>query len=251
MNTFRIIVSIVCLLAIYSLSSNPLTDALKVDTISSTRTDVTFQMPDFRFTDLVLKDRHFHSIEIEDGLPSADTGLPEVPHYAAAIAVPIGSTINLSNVKLSEPRYIRNINLAPVQNYDNPEYVFDIDEGFYQSKDVMQVYPKQTYFVTDIATIRDYQFVILKVNPVKYYPATQTLEVYDNITLTVEHEHYSTNPRYNLNAKISREFETNYEHLLANYSQIRIPNPIYQEPSLLIIYGGSPSQTIINNYVAW
>jgi hypothetical protein len=69
--------------------------------------------------------------------------------------------------------------------------------------------------------------------------------------MTIYHETTDAVPTYHLNPRMSRAFEPIYQTLFANYEQVRLINPVYQEPSLLIIYGGNPPMSQINRLVNW
>jgi hypothetical protein len=209
-------------------------------------------MPELKITDISIEGRNFHFLNVSDGIPSGDTGFPDVPHYSATIAVPIGSQISIENVQMSNVYYIENLNIIPVQNFQNPMYKFDMDSKFYDSSDRKLSYPAEIFFVSDIQPIRDYQYVTVKLNPIRYFPALQQIEVVSELRMTICHISDSAHPVYNLNPTISAAFEPLYESLISNYSQIRMLDPVYQEPSILILYGGAPTgnaMTAINNIV--
>jgi len=227
--------------------ASPFHPVVEVNTLSTEQTEVTFHLPEIKITDISEHDMSFQSIEIEGAFVGGDTGLPDLPHFSATIAVPIGSKVFINNVKMSETRYINNITAYPVQNYQNKDRTFDFDMGFYLTKDPTLIYPTQTYFITETQTMRDIDFVTVKIYPIQYRPATNTLEIVDYISISVSH--LSENPHYYHTPKISKSFERMYEHIISNYQQVRTPNPVYQEPSILIIYGGNNHTQAFNTHL--
>jgi len=237
------------------LTANPFSDAVSVDTISPSQTVIHFTLPDFELTEYIYQNTSYAQIEMDGAFAGAEAGLPDLPHFSATLAIPIGSTPTFAEVTLSTPRYMQTLPIAPVQNTDAQDYSFDIDTQFYQSKDQKVTYPQTSYFMSEIQTLRDYQFITVKIYPIKYIPAEKTIEIIDSFHFTVNHLTSSPNPVYTLRPFISRPFEKIYEHTFQNYHQVRSPNPAYQEQSILLIYGGenpahTPTfQSYLNNIV--
>jgi len=237
------------------LMATPFSDAVSVNTISPSQTVVYFHLPEFTISECNEYNMTFAKIEMDGAFNSGDKGLPNLPHFSATLAIPIGSTPILENVTLSTPRYLQTLPIVPIQNTDADDYTFDYDTQFYQSKDLKTVYPQTSYFMSEIQTLRDYQFVIIKIYPVKYQPAEDKIEIIDSFQFTINHRTTSPSPQYTVRPFISKAFERIYEHTFQNYHQVRSPNPIYQESSILLIYGGTSSyhtatfMSYINNIV--
>jgi len=221
------------------LLANPFQEAVSVNTVSPSQTEIIFNLPEFELKEHIENDITFAKIEMEDAYPSADKGLPDMPHFSATFAIPIGSTPTFEEVTLSSPRYMQTLPIAPVQNYDALDYIFDIDSSFYQSKDPKTIYPQTSYFMTEVQTLREYQFVTVKIYPVRFRPTDGTLEIIDSFQFTINHQ--ASSQTYTTRPTISRAFEKIYEHTFQNYDQVRSPNPQYQEQSILLIYGGNSS----------
>jgi hypothetical protein len=224
--------------------------AIEVRTLSPQTTEISFTMPGIAITELHHKNGVFHSIDIDCAIASGEIGLPDVPHFSVAVAIPLGSEVSLSNATISDSRFISHVNVFPVQNYQAESYTFDIDYAFYQSKDASRVYPVQHFELSETISMRDYDIVVIKINPIRFFPARNEIEIIDEMTLSIQHN-VTTDPVYQRNTRMSRAFEPMYRELIANYSQIALPNPTYQEPSILVIYGGAPPMTTINNFVHW
>jgi len=236
--------SIIVLLAfLFSsiLFAQPFSSAVTVNTISPWQTQISFTLPPFKLIEQVEKEGIFHKIEMEDAFSSADDGLPNMPHFSAVLAVPIGSEVSISNATLSRPRQMPTLPIYPVQNYDVENYTFNYETAFYASKDHELSYPATSYFLSEVYTMRDYQYVVVKINPIRYIPSQNVIEITDTFNITVNHTTKDANPSYTLHPMMSKAFETLYEHTFMNYNQVRSPNPVYQESSILIIYGGVSS----------
>jgi len=251
--TLHKIILLLCpLMTLTAISANPFAQAVQVNTVSAQQTQIAFQLPEIKVIEQTTTERTFHTIEAEHAFYTADSGLPELPHYSAVIAVPIGSKVSITKVNHSEPRSIYGLHIAPVQNADDPKYTFDYDAAFYNTQDGSIHYPENPYFLSQTNSIRDYDFVTVKIYPITYFPAERRVEIIDTFNITIEHL-APANAEYTHHHKISRAFEPIYANLLSNYPQIRTPNPVYQEQSILIIYGGTDHtdtfMTNLNNIV--
>jgi len=236
---YRVIILIGMCCAFVTALANPFSQVVSVKTVSPEQTQIEFQLPELELSAQKVAGQEFSVLKAEHAFYSADEGLPELPNYSAVIAIPIGSKVSISEANLSEPRYIDNISIAPVQNNSNSKYSFDYQAQFYQTQDPAICYPESSYFLSEVNTLRDFDYVTVKLYPLRYFPAKRTVEVIDSFHITVEHIATSAEPVYQHNARLSKAFEPIYENLLCNYGQIRTPNPIYQEPSILILYGGT------------
>jgi len=250
---YKAILTLSILFLFTALFANPFSNqVVKVNTVSAQQTQITFHLPEIKVIEQKVNDQTYHAIEVEHAFYSADTGLPELPHYSAVVGVPIGCKVSIAKISHSEPRSIYGLDIVPVQNPDDPKYTFDKDSAFYETQDSTLCYPESSSFLSQTNSIRDYDFVSVKIYPVKYFPAEKRVEIIDSFDITVEHIANSV-PEYRHHTKLSRAFEPLYENLLSNYEQIRTPNPIYQEQSILIIYGGTDHSdtfmTALNNIV--
>ena len=232
-------------------ATNFFSNAINVNTLSVEKTEVFFSMPDFEIVTTQFNQQSFAQFEIKEGLFTAETGLPELPFYTARIAVPINSKLTIENISLKKVKTVENLIINPVQNLQNPDYYFDYNTDFYHSQDKKIVYPELNYSVSELKTVRDMQIVTVNIYPVRFFPAQRKIEIVEEVRLTVNHYSEDSAPTYYLKPKLSPTFERIYENLIDNYTQIRTVNPVYQEPSLIIIFGGDPDLAIINNLRIW
>ena len=194
---------ILFLFIISSIMANSNGSAISVNTVSSQKTELSFILPEYKIVTTKVNGLEFDQIEMEEGLLTALTGLPEVPVFSVSIAVPEGSSVRLQNVTFSKP-YILDTQIYPNQNYQNPDYTFDFEESFYTSKDESLVFPNELYSVSDIELMRDYQFITINIHPMRYYPHQKQLEIIEEISMTIYHE--SSSEGYNLRPRMSRAF---------------------------------------------
>lgn len=224
---------------------------LRVSTVSNEKTEIVFSIPQYSLNHHEINGMTFSKVELESALMSGKVGYPELPVFSTTIAVPVNSTIRIDKVIAEKKHYIENVNIYPVQNLQNLQRTFDYSPSFYESKNSLTVYPESNYSVSDIQVIRDMNVVNISVQPMRFYPDSKRVEVIEEIKITIEHKSRNASPVYYENQRISRAFEPIYRGLIANYDQVRVVNPTYQEPSLLIIYGGTPNETILTQLKVW
>ena len=229
--------------------------AFTVNTISTEKTELSFHLPKYEITSEYDGGILFDKIELDQAVLTPLTGLPEAPVFSVSLAVPVGSEIRIENLFIKDPYILDNLNIHPNQNFDVKDYYFQQDMNFYGSKDPELVFPDILYHISDVETIRDHQFITINIHPMRYFPAEKKLEVTQELSMTIYHTSPEAVPSYYLRPQVSRYFEVVYEALFENYNQIRLPNPIYQEPSLLIIHGQMAGQgtnlQFLNQLITW
>ncbi|MCL1826841.1 MAG: C25 family cysteine peptidase [Candidatus Cloacimonetes bacterium] len=235
------------------LQATEVRSAINTQTLSNELTRITFTLPDYDFSEYTdeITQTTFQKIVIDEGLSAPLTGFPEVPIFSLSIAVPKNSTISIENVVYGQINTIENIMVYPTQDYENPARTFDFETAFYHTRSVDSCYPEELFFISDIQNIREYEYVSININPMRYYSNRKSLEVIEDMEIIVRHQTTDARPTYQTKRKISKAFEPLYENLLANYNQIRLVDPEYQTPCLLIIYGYNTNMTSLNRLVSW
>jgi len=237
--TKKMFITLALVLVTFTANALLASDAVAVTTISDEQTTINFTLPKFDINEHTINNQTFATIDMPQAFASADEGLPDLPHFSATIAVPIGSIPTLAQVTQSQPRYIPTLPITPVQNQEAPDYTFHYDASFYQSNNIKVAFPQSSYMLSEVFTVRDYQFVVVKIYPIKYLPAQKSIEITDSFQFTINHHSKGKPATYTLRPTISKAFEKIYEHTFDNYHQIRLQDPVYQEQSILIIYGGN------------
>ena len=126
------------------------------------------------------------SIGIADiSLPNAK-GLPNVPSYSRAIAIPQGAQA-LLHVKSYERQVIKNVNVEPSLGIQaeaaEPDMNYTKDMKVYAQN---AFYPAEFASVSAPSTMRGVDIVNVSISPVQFNPVTKEAIVYHNIVLEVE-----------------------------------------------------------------
>ena len=235
--------------------------------ISLDRTELIFRLPEYQIKELLFEEQFFSVIEAENSLMMSQEGYPELPFWSISLAIPRHSSVLVNKVEHSNSLFLEGHRIFPVQNWNDQQSDLVMDQEIYppivaqipqqsQSTTSLVVYPENIYSLTEVQSVRDYQFITINFYPFRFHAQTQNLEINEEISITIHYQGGDSssiidNP-YSLHPKISRSFEKLYASLFANYDAIRMINPVYQEPSLLIIYGGNAGeQPIFQQFVEW
>lgn len=148
--------------------------------------NIEYSIDKMSLTSFTYNGEEMQSIGIADiSLPN-EKGLPNVPSYSRAIAVPQGAQAVL-HVRSYDEQVISNVNIEPslgiqAENEEpNTDYIKD-----------MKVYAENAFYPADFvsmsapAKMRGVDIVNININPVRFNPVTNEAIVYHNIELEVE-----------------------------------------------------------------
>lgn len=224
-------------------------DIFKVNS-SQNATDIHFKMPDYEISNESLSSRSFKRFKMDQAEFTTKEGLPELPFFTVSIAVPVNSSISLQSKNILASEIINNISVFPSQGNEDEQKDFIINEDFY-SRDNPSI--QENVVVSDVQIIRDYAFISVNVYPMNFIPAEKKVEICKEMSIRISHESRG-NGSYQVTDRISRAFEPFYRATFANYDQIRSDYPVYQQPSILIIYPTNTQTTFtteLNKLVNW
>jgi len=130
----------------------------------------------------------YHVLSIPGKNNKLDIGKPALPLIGQLIGVPFGVTftteiIESSTISLDHYNVIPARMPEPEQEYDWRKFI--IDKNTYRTD---AVYPKKVaeIDVEDIGVIRGHRLLFLKVNPIRYNPATRETTAYRRIEVRVK-----------------------------------------------------------------
>ncbi|BAP57706.1 peptidase C25 gingipain [Thioploca ingrica] len=176
----------------------------------------------------------------KEGL-TTEEGKPQVPMLSQFIAIPVGAQVK---VEMLEPSYdeLTGYWVYPAQPpaadlEDAPPPPFTIDKEFY-ARD--EFYPAKVVNLEGPEVIRGQSVVILRLFPVQFNPAKQTLRIYSKIRLRVSFQggknYFIENPRLRSSA-----FEPIFNKLLLNapavaaFSAVPLAEAAYEQGNSLLI----------------
>ena len=147
---------------------------------------LTYNIDEMSLSSFTYDGEEMQAIGIADiSLPNVK-GLPNVPSYTRAIAIPQGAQAVL-HIKSFEQQVIKNVNVEPSLGVQVENEEPDTD----YTKD-MKVYSQNSYYPAEFATVsaptslRGVDIVNVTVNPIRFNPVTKEAIVYHNIEFEVE-----------------------------------------------------------------
>ena len=191
---------------------------------------VEFTLPELN---LVEEGEYTRIISQNSGFTS-EVGYPELPMYSLIYHVDPFTEYDIK-LNVISSHWENNIQLAPAQNNIknldskgptiNNEYLIS-EEPF----------PQNNLWISERQNMRGEEFITISVTPFTYYPASNELEILDEIEIEISEMGSRENPDYQAKPR-SRVFEKYMEKFSPNYMS-RI-NEDFQPPAILYICGGS------------
>lgn len=163
-----------------------------------------------RFTQLQLGDLSIHGEE----------GAPGIPHFGLFFAIPTDADVQV-DVDLGPSKRFEDIRLMPVQppvpdTIGAPTPPFAYDAAAYKQGDLL---PYSQYFLEEEKRLRGLRVNHLWISPIRYDSINGTLEVFDQIDVTVTfiggRDRFFADPAYR-----SKNFDSLYRKLLVNGTAI-------------------------------
>ncbi len=184
----------------------------------------------------------------KEGL-TLEAGLPQVPVIARSVAIPATARMELSTMESEYVEYLMPIapskgNLTRDIDPDSVPYTFN---RFYNSG---QYYPSTFTENTEPFVIRDFRGMTVRFTPFVYYPATQTLRVYNRIRVALNNTGTDmTNALPMQRNSYNAYFKDIYSGLFLNFAQAKYP--VLEEEGNLLVIKHSMFDAAIQPYVDW
>ena len=202
----------------------------------------------------------FSNLTMDGTIPSGNVGEPSLPAANQLIAVPYGAKIASLEVKsYSKTTY----NLADygiktvmpqqpsVRKDQKPEDIkFVYSEKAYAAKSMSQR-PIATVEVR--GTMRGIQVGSLTINPVNYNPATNSIEVYNDIEVEVRYDNYDKAAAYNEFARtFSPYFATVYKSMFNWRDDVYDQHPdLWQCPVKMLVIADRMFEECMQDWIEW
>jgi hypothetical protein len=201
---------------------------------------ITYQIHDFLFKEVVINEKRYMEIVLDDESDIMIQGKPELPNICRSIVIPDNAKMEI-NIRQSEYREFDDIYIIPSKGHlprsVNPEetpYEFGT------------IYNENVWFPEDIATLRepyllrDFRGIVVEVNPFQYNPLEKKLRFYTDITVEIYSNGVDiTNviKRAEFPPKIDLDFCNIYSNHFINFHSIcdSSYNPVEEQGNMLVI----------------
>ena len=220
----------------------------------------TFSFSSIQATDINTEKGVFSNITMDGTYPSGNVGEPSLPAANQLIAVPYGAKVASLEVKsYSKTTYsladygIKTVmpQQPSVRKDQKPEDVkFVYSEKAYAAKSMSQR-PIATIEIR--GTMRGIQVGALTINPVNYNPATNSIEVYNDIEVEVRYDNYDKAAAYNEFARtFSPYFATVYKTMFNWRDDVYDQHPdLWQCPVKMLVIADRMFEECMQEWLEW
>ena len=202
----------------------------------------------------------FSNITMDGTYPSGNVGEPSLPAAHQLIAVPYGAKVASLEVKsFSTTTYsladygIKTVmpQQPSVRKDQKPEDVkFVYNEKAYAAKSMSQR-PIASFEMQ--GTMRGIQVGSLTINPVNYNPATNSIEVYNDIEIEVRYDNYDKTASYNEFARTFSPYFANVYKMMFNWrDDVYDQHPdLWQAPVKMLVIADRMFEECMQEWIAW
>lgn len=212
-----------------------------------------------RFSDIILNERHFTNISIDDYGHSVDHGNPSLPVRKELIEIPNGAELeiniiyshfkeyNLADYGIInqlipvQPSLSKEDQLASATPFEYDELIYNFD--FFLESEIVSV--------NRLGTMRGVDLARLEIAPVNYNPVQNTIRVYDEIEMEIIFNNGNTLfTKINKREKSSPFFKQVYSGLM-NYQALDSDELITNVPVTYIVVSDPMFETTLQSFVEW
>ena len=223
--------------------------------ISSDQNGVVIELitPDFVLIPENLDGRDFSRIKINGWGVTGEFGKPELPVISRNIALPHGAGIEY-NFEVIESEIIKDVLINPLQEYrsdnrnvETPAYVEDVE--FFERD---EFYPSARVTISDPVIMRDLRMARVTINPFRYNPVRQELEVVRKMRVTVNFNDsiQAVNPKTNRRERISASFVDMYRSIAENFDDLEM-DEVVERGGYIFVVPNATIETLIDTLVKW
>ena len=218
------------------------------------RTVLEYELSSVTMDAVEIDGQTYYTIELGEESNLLELGLPDLPNVCRSIIIPDDADMSV-RVLASSYTDFENTPVAPskgnlLRTVDPATVAYEFGE-FYGAD---AWYPAELATARAPYVMRDFRGMVVVINPVQYNPASQTLRVYDHVTVEVTRAGAAEEPLTQRPAKMNSEFRKIYErHFLnfANAPQGRYPSVDDMGNMLVICYDDPTWLAAMQPLVEW
>lgn len=252
------LISVISLLIVFSVTLTAGNTGFRVTSYGDDYTEIEFTLPDFEVYTVEYEGTTYHRFHHPEHGLIMEEGLPELLSFSFLLSIPATGSVDVEEPIVEKFSTESNIKVFPSQGFD-----LEVDEkrGFLKDRDFYQqdmAYPEKSYMLSSPAIMRDMRMVSINVNPFRYNPAREELEIAERMTLRINYE--SAAPGDNEITRTDRPRSRTFERLqrasVLNYDQFRNPGTRndYQQRSMIVVHietTNNEYNTVLNRYLDW
>lgn len=198
--------------------------APQVSVVKQNMNEIVFNVDVFGFDVKSISENgnNYKSIDLlTESTFSKNPGSPELPCIVKNIAVPVGEKITITTSSNESVSNFYNYKIAPQrESFYEGSAVTDLYENN-QSYSLNDLYPAKNYEVVNAGIFRDFQIAQVKIYPIRYIPAQNSIEVNSQLSVSIKFEN-SDSPLLasNKTIHIAPSFAQLYKATIMNYESI-------------------------------
>ncbi|MCF7793339.1 MAG: choice-of-anchor D domain-containing protein [Candidatus Cloacimonetes bacterium] len=212
------------------------------------QTEIEFNLDGYEMEEIEVDGETYQKISYFNEGKFLDVGFPDLPRFTRMYAIPDIGNVSFEINKMEE-KTEDDIYAYPIQELRSESQPQDLsfmkDESFYNSNDV---FPQNIIEIGKPVIFRDIRVVQVTINPFQYNAANRSLNVIENLelTITTDNSTHCTNP-INSDKKLSRSFENLYKSVVHNYEEVTAnTDDGFQDPCILFIYPNNVTNLVDN-----
>ena len=221
-------------------------------TLNELENTVRFEVRDHHLRTTTLDGQQFTKLVFDGEVTTKDKGFAELPFLHASVMIDPVKNVTFEVIASEYTDHQLDFPLVPSRGV------------IYRDQDPSQIpyaiapesitndfYPKSLISSTDPFIIKDVRGATVYVYPFRYISATQTLRVYNEITIRMrETETPAINPLLNAAKKKFREMEGLYQSVFLNYKNDGDDLSVGEAGDILVITTAR-DETVIQSYIDW
>ena len=180
--------------------------------------DLEISINDYKKETLLINGDDYLSLTLGESITSTtEEGKPMLPTINKLIAIPYNSSYSLEmldsqykNIKLDYKVQPFQAELYGYTSYNENEFV--IDRSIYENNDF---YPKNTASVITHGIFRDFQIILLQINPFSYNPVRDEIKFYNKLNVRLE---FDKKPMRIRESEMRNDI---YEGIILNYDKAK------------------------------
>ena len=164
----------------YNLTTATQTELFKVQNQRGNEVELHFQLSSIEMEKVSIKGKEYVQLRHTDAGYLKEEGMPELPTFSTFVAIPADGNVSVEVVKYTTDVIANASPIPSLGDVYEEETVKQAtcNEAYYRSS---EIYPQSVYQVGEPQVLRDYRIVNIQVQPFAYNPATNSIEVRNDI----------------------------------------------------------------------
>lgn len=198
----------------------------------------------------VKKQNNFSEIIVESNQTASLVGDPLLPSFSSYVLLDKNYNYDIT-YEVKRKKQISGVNIIPNIDLEKEDKLDDntnFNDKIYKSNDA---YPINNINESQRFSMRGNEFVNLQITPFKYFPIAKTLDIFEEVEISITKTNFIEEP-ISRDFPKSKTFDRLINSLVVNPINNDTRNDDYQQPHILYVCGGNTSTNVyMNQLVQW